>query len=241
MRPQAAVLACAGKSSGSVESVGGKNPVRVVVADDHAILREGLRALFKGIPGLAWVGEAADGREAVRIAEEAAPDLVIMDITMPGLNGVDATRQILAKLPRTRVLALSMHTERRFVLEMLRAGASGYVSKENAFEELSRAIEVVSRGDTYLSPKVSGPVVDELLNGIHPGAGPDLGFARLTSRERQVLQLLSEGLTTKEIAAELHISPKTVETHRLRLMKKLDVHNLAELVRVAVREGLTPL
>jgi len=241
MRPQAAVLSCAEKTGGPVGSGRGRKVVRVVVADDHAIFREGLRALFEGIPGLEWAGEAADGREAVRVAGEAAPDLVIMDVTMPGLNGVDATRQIRARRPKTRVLALSVHTERRFVLDMLRAGASGYVSKENAFEELSRAIEVVARGETYLSPGVSGPVVDELLNGIDRRAGPDRGFARLTSREREILQRLAEGLTTKEIAAELHISPKTVETHRQRMMKKLDAHGLAQLVRIAVREGLTPL
>jgi DNA-binding NarL/FixJ family response regulator len=241
MQPQAAVLSCAEKTGGPGGSGRGQKVVRVVVADDHAIFREGLRALFEGIPELEWAGEAADGREAVRLAGKAAPDLVIMDVTMPGLNGVDATRQILARQPRTRVLALSVHTERRFVLDMLRAGASGYVSKENAFEELSRAIKVVIRGETYLSPEVSGPVVDELLNGITRGAGPDRGFSRLTSREREVLQRLAEGHTTKEIAAELHISPKTVETHRQRLMKKLDAHGLAELVRIAVREGLTPL
>ena len=212
---------------------------RILLADDQRIMREGLRALLDGIPGMTVVAEADNGRSAVQLTQELRPDVVIMDVSMPDLNGIEATRQIVTARPETRVVALSIHSDRRFVLQMFRAGAAGYLLKDCAFEELTRAIRVVSDGQGYLSPGIAGVVVGELVTSIYrdnTSQGP-----ALTSREREVLQLTAEGKTTKEIANLLTVSVKTVETHRRQIMEKLRMNSVAELTKYAIREGLTSL
>lgn len=211
--------------------------MRILLADDHQILREGLKGLLARQPDMQVVGEAADGRTTVRMASELAPDVVVMDIGMPGLNGVEATRQIAAHHPGVRVIALSMHSDRRYVTEMLRAGAAGYLVKDSAFEELAQAVNAVAAGKVYLSPSVADAVVDHHVRG--GGGGEPSVFAVLTPREREVLQLLAEGQATKQVAASLDVSVKTVETHRRQIMEKLDLHSVAELTKYAIREGLT--
>jgi two-component system, NarL family, response regulator NreC len=212
---------------------------RVLIADDHKIFREGLRALLEKQRGIEVVAEAKDGLEAVRFAQKLIPDVVIMDVAMPEKNGIEATRETLEVLPRTKVIALSMHSDRRFVLQMLKAGAVGYLLKDSAFEELAAAIQAVSSGQTYLSPKITDVVIKEYL---HSQARSEVSvFTILTHREREVLQLLAEGKSTKEIAATLHVSVKTIETHRQQVMDKLDIHSVAELTKYAIREGLTTL
>jgi two-component system response regulator NreC len=206
-------------------------PVRVLLADDHQIVRQGLRALLER-EGFTVVGEAADGREAVRLAQDLHPDVVVLDLAMPSLNGVDAAREILQASPRTKAILLTMHTEDQYVLPALRAGISGYVLKTKAAADLIQAISEVSRGMTYLSPGVSGVVVQAYL------AKTDLPPDPLSSREREVLQLIAEGRTTKEVAALLGVSVSTAESHRSRIMEKLDIHETASLVRYAIRKGL---
>ena len=208
----------------------------ILIADDHRLLREGLRALLER-GGFSVVGEADNGRSAVKLAKQLQPDIVITDIGMPDLNGVDATRQICAEAPRSKVLALSMHTESRLVLGILEAGASGYLLKDSAFEELSLAIEAISKGQNYLSPAIAGVVVKQSLGQLRSKAG--LPLSELSKREREILQLIAEGKSTKKIAATLHVSVKTVETHRKQIMDKLDIHSVAELTKYAVREGVT--
>ena len=188
--------------------------------------------------GMHVIGEADDGRTAVRLAKELRPDLVIMDVTMPDLNGIDATRQIRAENPRVKVIALSMHAERQFVMEMLGAGASGYLPKDCPVDELLSAVGAVMRGDTFLSPKVTGLLVKEVVGGV-PEAGAFCGT--LSPREREVLQLVAEGKSSKEIALMLHLSSKTVEGHRRQIMDKLKLYSVAELTRYAIREGVTSL
>ena len=212
---------------------------RVLIADDHKIFREGLRALLEKQRGIEVVAEAKDGLEAVRFAQKLTPDVVIMDVAMPEKNGIEATRETLELLPKVKVIALSMHSDRRFVLQMLKAGAVGYLLKDSAFEELAAAIQAVASGQTYLSPKITDVVIKEYL---HSQARSEASvFTILTHREREVLQLLAEGKSTKEIAATLHVSVKTIETHRQQVMDKLDIHSVAELTKYAIREGLTPL
>jgi len=213
--------------------------VKILLADDHKIVRDGLRALLEKQPGMTVVAEADNGRATVRLARELLPDLVIMDIGMPDLNGIDATRQILNELPAIKVIALSMHSDRRFVVQMFRAGASGYLLKDCAFEELARAVRAVLRNQTYLSPAVAGPVVEDYIQ--HLATADVLEFSALSPREREVLQLLAEGKTTREIAALLCVSIKTVETHRQQIMGKLNIRSVAELIKYAIREGLTSL
>ena len=212
---------------------------RILLADDHKIVRDGLRALLDSQPGMTVVAEADNGRATVRLARELLPDLVIMDIGMPDLNGIDATRQISNELPGVRVIALSMHSDRRFVVQMFRAGASGYLLKDCAFEELARAVRAVLKNQTYLSPAVAGPVMEDYIQYLASADEP--GFSALSPREREVLQLLAEGKSTREVAALLCVSIKTVETHRQQIMSKLDVHSVAELIKYAIREGLTSL
>lgn len=183
------------------------------------------------------VGEAADGHEVVAAARTLQPEVIIMDIAMPGLNGIEATRQIVGENPAIRVVALSMYADRRFVTQILRAGALGYVLKEAAFEELARAIQTVVSGKPYLSPAVAGFVVEEFVQQVSPA--PAKSLALLTSREQEILKLLAEGMRAREIAQELSIGQKTVEAHRQNLMNKLDMHSIAELTRFAIREGLT--
>jgi len=213
--------------------------VRVLLVDDHTVVREGLKALVDGELGLEVVGQAADGRAGVRLARELTPNVVVMDVVLPELNGIEATRQIRAELPETRVIALSMHSDRRYVVEMLRAGASGYLLKDCAFEELARALRTVAGGNHYLGRGVTDVVVAAAVGrGEGAGASP---FDELTAREREVLQLVAEGDATRVIAAKLSVSIKTVESHRHRIMRKLGLHSVAELTRYAVREGLVSL
>ncbi|MBK9376075.1 MAG: response regulator transcription factor [Holophagales bacterium] len=209
----------------------------ILLVDDHRIVREGLRTLLGQQPDLEVVGEAADGRDAVTQARLLRPDVIVMDIAMPELNGVEATRLILAELPQVRIVALSMYADRRFVAEILRAGALGYVLKDGAFEELALAIRTITEGKTYLSPSIAGLVVEELMQRTSAPGSPSLGG--LTPRERQVLKLLADGMRPREIALELSISVKTVEVHKQNLMNKLEIHTAAELTRFAIREGLS--
>ena len=213
--------------------------IRILLADDHRIVRDGLRALIEQQPDMIVVAEAEDGRTAVQLVREQAPDVAILDIGMPELNGIDATAQIRAAVPHTRVIALSMHSDRRFIAGVLRAGASGYLLKDCAFEELTRAIHTVVGNQTYLSPAIAGTVVEGYVHRAalpEEDAGPEL-----TAREREILQLIAEGHSTREIAARIYISDKTVETHRRNIMAKLDLHSIADLTRYAIRTGLTPL
>lgn len=211
--------------------------VRVILADDHRIVREGLHSLLEKEPDMEVVGQADNGQVAVELARELKPEVIVMDITMPRLNGIEATRQILAGDPSVRVLALSMHRDKRFVARVLAAGATGYLLKDCALEELIRAIRVVIADQTYLSPGMAGIVVQGYMSYL-PEAEHSILFV-LTAREREVLQLLAEGKTAKEIASALTVSIKTVETHRHRTMNKLNIHTVAELTKYAVREGLT--
>jgi RNA polymerase sigma factor (sigma-70 family) len=213
-------------------------PIRTIVADDHQITREGLMALIEREPDMEVIGDAESGRDAVSLARKLRPDVIVMDISMPGLNGIDATRQIARDAPESRVLALSMHSERRYAAAMFAAGASGYLLKKCAFDELARAIRRVAEGGTYLSDQIASVVVQDYVRRL--SEADDSAFSVLTEREREVLQLVSEGRTTKEIAKLLHVSPKTVETHRQNVMEKLDLHTVAELTKYAVREGITP-
>ena len=211
--------------------------ISVLLADDHRLLREGLRSLLESESEISVVGEADTGRVAVSMARELRPDVVIMDVAMPDLNGIEATRQLVSDAPGTRVVALSMHSNKRMVVEMLRAGASAYVLKLSAFDEVARAVRAAATGERYLSPSLANVVVDELVS---PDA-PSSAFSALTPREREVLQLLAEGKNTKEMAALLHISARTVDVHRKRVMDKLGMNSVAELTRYAMREGLVPL
>ena len=213
--------------------------IRILLADDHKITRQGLRSLLEKQQDMEVVAEAENGRAAVRLAAEMAPDVVIMDVTMPDLNGVEAAKQILSKSPDIKIVALSMHSDASFVTEMLKSGASGYLLKDCAFEELARAIRAVIDDKTYLSPSISGVVVEDYVHRLSKAdfSNPDV----LSDREREVLQLMAEGNSTKQIAVKLHISIKTVETHRRQIMKKLDIHTVAELTKYAIRKGLTSL
>ncbi len=209
----------------------------ILLADDHRVVREGLRTLLSQEPDLSVVGEASDGRQVVELARSLKPDVVIMDIAMPELNGIEAARLIVAENPRIRIVALSMYADRRFVTQILRAGALGYVLKEAAFEELAHAIRTVAGGKPYLSPSVAGFVVEEFVQQSSPVPAKSLDL--LTNREREVLKLLAEGKRARDIASELKIGVKTAEAHRQNLMNKLEMHTIAELTRFAIREGLT--
>ncbi len=212
--------------------------IRILLADDHKIVRQGLRTLLEKEPDMEVVAEAEEGRMAVRLARKLAPQVVIMDVGMPDLNGIEATRQVLADTPGLKVIALSMHSDRRFVVNMLKAGASGYLLKDSAFEELAAAIRVVMLNKTYLSPGVSDIVIKDYVQGPREDSSV---FSVLTPREREVLQLMAEGKSTKQIADRLHVSVKTIETHRQQIMTKLGIHSVAELTKYAVREGLSSL
>jgi DNA-binding NarL/FixJ family response regulator len=213
--------------------------VRIVIADDHKLMREGLSSLLSQQADIEVVGQATTGREAVQLAERETPDVVVMDVSMPDLNGIDATRQILSRSPRSRVIALSMHSDRQFVAEMFRAGARGYLLKDSAFEELASAITQVTKDETYIAPRISGFKLEDYSSA--DTRGEPLLAPRLSEREREVLQMMAEGKGTKEIAADLHLSAKTVETHRQHLMDKLEMYSVAELTKFAIREGLTTL
>jgi two-component system response regulator NreC len=213
--------------------------IRILLADDHKILRNGLRSLIENEPWMEVVGEAADGREALRLARKLAPDVIVMDVSMPGLNGVEAARQIASEVPKVKIIALSMYSDRRFVIGMLKTGASGYLLKDCAFEELNRAIRTVMANQTYLSPGITGIVVEDYVRQATENNRS--ASSLLTPREREVLQLLAEGRSVKQIASTLYISVKTVNTHRAQIMEKLNIHSIAELIKYAIREGLTSL
>ncbi len=213
--------------------------IGIVLADDHKIFREGIRRLFDQQKDMKLLAEAPDGRTAFQLYQELSPDVVIMDVSMPGLNGIDATRRIIAADPEAKIVALSMHSDRRFALEMLKAGAKGYLLKDCAFEELVRAIHAVLAGHIYLCPEMTEGVLVDCLHTLDEAKA--LEPSPLTPREREVLQLFAEGKNTKEIAQLLNVSTKTVETHRSQVMKKLNIHNLAELTKYAIREGMTDI
>lgn len=208
---------------------------RLVLVDDHMLFREGLKSLLKEDPRVDIVGEAGNGREAVRLCRELLPDIVITDVAMPELNGIEAARLILAQSPRTRIIVVSMHSSRRFIVGMLKAGAVGYLLKDCAFQELSNAITTILDHKVYLSPAIAGILVDQVTR---QGEIDKTELPELTSREIEVLQLLTEGKKASEIARRLHLSVKTVQTHRRNIMEKLDLHNLADLTRYAIQKGL---
>lgn len=208
--------------------------MRVMLAEDHALVRAGIRALLDGLPNVSVVAEAGDGREAMRLAHEHSPDIVLMDVSMPLMNGLDAAERINKELPDTKIIIVSMHANEEYVWHALRIGAAGYLLKGANASELETALETVARGDTYLSPSVAKSVA-EYMSEV--GAEPT-SLGRLTPRQREVLQLIAEGHTNREIAALLGISIKTVETHRTQLMETLDIHEVAGLVRFALRVGL---
>ena len=210
--------------------------IRILLADDHKIVRDGLRTLIGKEAGMEVIGEAENGRKALKMAEKIRPNVVIIDVTMPDMNGIEATRKMVTEIPGVKVIALSMHSDRRFVLGMLEAGASGYLMKDCAFDELAKAVRSVSTGQTYLSPSIA----DVLVKGYLDRVNEKLSVARspLTEREREILQLLAEGRSSKEIAAHIGVSVKTVETHRRNMMQKLNMRSVAELTKYAIREGL---
>jgi DNA-binding NarL/FixJ family response regulator len=216
-------------------------PIRVLIADDHTLVRSGLTALLERTSDIRMIAEAADGREALALIAERQPDVVLMDVSMDGLNGLDATQRAVQEHRDVRVVVLSMHRNEEFVVQALRAGASGYVVKDSAVSELETAIRTVVRGEKFLSPEAAERVADyeERFGRISSRDPADVhGEDQLTSREREVLQLIAEGRTMQEIANILGISPKTVETHRYKLMDRLNIHHVTGLVRYAIRIGL---
>ncbi|CAN5293332.1 response regulator transcription factor [soil metagenome] len=216
--------------------------IRLLIADDHTIVRQGLRKLLEEEPGFEVIGEAVDGRDAVTKATDLMPDIVLMDLSMPLLHGLEATRQITKRNPKTRVLILSMHKNEAYVLQALQAGASGYILKDSAAEEVATALRSVSRGNSYLSPAISRVVIDDYLRMKDPNAhGAKSLYDTLTVREREIFQLLAEGFKNQEIGDKLHVSVKTVETHRAHIMEKLNLNNIAELVKYSIEIGIVQL
>ena len=211
--------------------------IRIILADDHTIVRHGLNRLLQQEEDMEVIAQAADGHSTVELTRELSPDMVIMDIGMPDLNGIDATQQIAREFPQVKVIGLSMHSGKKFVVEMLNAGASGYLLKDCALEELTTAIKTVAAGQIYLSPSITDVVIDNYIRRSE--TKENSAFSLLSQREREVLQLMAEGKTTKQIGLQLHISPKTVEGHRLRLMSKLNMDSVAKLTKYAIQEGLT--
>lgn len=212
---------------------------RVLLVDDHELMRQGLRSILESEQDVEVVGEAVSGRDAVALARSLQPDVVVMDVAMKELNGIEATRQIRAECPRVQVVALSSYSDRRYVAAILEAGACGYVLKADAYDDLRRAIHAAARGKSYLSPDVAAAVIDASLKSSRPAAASALEL--IGPREREVLQLIAEGLSSPEIARRLHLATSTVDTHRRNIMSKLGLHSVAELTKFAIREGLTPL
>lgn len=210
---------------------------RILLVDDHELMREGLRSILEREDGVQIVGEASSGREAVVLSRTLEPDVVVMDVGMKDLNGIDATRQIRTELPKVQVIALSSHSDRRYVSAMLEAGACGYLLKANASSDLRKALKASRQGKSYLCAEVTKGVVDASLHGPRSGVEPSL----LSEREREVLQLLAEGLSSPQIGKRLYIATVTVETHRRSIMRKLDLHSVADLTKWAISEGLTEL
>jgi two-component system response regulator NreC len=211
--------------------------MKILIADDHGVVRQGLKALIETEADMQVIGEASDGQQVVQLTRQLSPDVVLMDIAMPNLNGVEATRQILEENPDIRIIALSVHSDKHFVTGMLKTGASGYVLKSCLFEEVLRAIETVKDGNYYLSPKITDVVVDDYK--YYMATLNKASEVRLTPRERQVIQLLTEGKSTKQIALLLHVSSKTIDTNRRDVMNKLGIFSIAELTKFAIKEGLT--
>ena len=211
--------------------------LNIVVVDDHKIVRDGLCSLIDGLSGYTIVGRAENGRQAIEVARRGKPDIIIMDVSMPEMNGIDATSAIMEETPFCKIVVLSMHSDKRFITGALQAGASGFLLKECAFQELHQALDAVRSGQTYLSPKIAGTVVHDYRRRLLSEAKEE----NLTTKEREVLQLIAEGRSTKEIADKLFISVKAIEGRRGRLMEKLQINSVAGLVKYAIREGLTEL
>jgi len=214
-------------------------PIRILLADDHPVLRDGLRALLEREADMSIVAEAADGRETVRLAEEQSPDVVIMDLAMPIMNGIEATRRIVAKSPHTAVVILSMHQDESYVLGSLNAGAKGYLLKDSMRREVIEAVRAVSQGRSFLTRKVSAMLREDYIGQLRR-RGLEDSYELLTDREREILQLIAEGRANKEVASLLNISLTTVETHRTHILQKLDLHSVPELILYAVRKGIIP-
>lgn len=213
--------------------------ISVILADDHNIIREGLAAILQKHTDIKVVAQADNGRTTVQLTKELMPDVVVMDVTMPGLNGIEATRQIASECNNVAVIALSVHSSKQFVIEMLKAGASGYLLKDCVSDDLAYAIRSVAAGQNYLSPQIARIVIKNYINDLE--TLKTSVFSILTHREREVLQLMAEGKSTKQIASMLNLSIKTIETHRQHITNKLNINNVAELTKYAIREGLTPL
>lgn len=215
----------------------GNMSIKILLADDHHIIRQGIRALLEAQKDFEIVAEADDGRTAVKMVRHHNPDVIIMDVSMPELNGIDATRQILRETDKAKVIALSMYSDKRFIKGMLEAGASGYLLKNCVAAELISAIRSVMKGQKYLSPQILGEVVEGYLE--HLSGNKAESDSPLSSREREIVQLVAEGKDSRQIAECLHISPKTVESHKRRIMEKLEIHSVAMLTKFAIRQGLT--
>jgi two-component system response regulator NreC len=211
--------------------------LRILLADDHIVMRTGLRALLERQPNLEVVGESENGRETVGLAASLRPDVVVMDVGMPALNGIEATEMIVTQCPTVAVVILSMHADESYVMRALKAGARGYLLKDSAAADLIGAIQAISQGKSFFSPKVSRILAEDYVRVLKQKGAVDT-YDLLTSREREILQLLAEGKANKEVAAALNISPYTVETHRSHILQKLNLHNSAELVLYAVRKGI---
>jgi DNA-binding NarL/FixJ family response regulator len=214
------------------------DPIRVLLADDHKLVRAGIRLLLEKLPDVKVIAEASDGQEAIRLVEKHEPQVVLTDIAMPALNGLEVTRHLADKFPKVRVIVLSMYSDEEHVYLALRAGAAGYLLKGAAREELELAIRAVAQGETYLSPPVAKITISEYSGRVNAKPCP---LRKLSPRQKQVLQLIAEGKTTKQVALELNISVKTVETHRMQLMDRLEIHDIAGLVRFAIKVGLVGL
>jgi DNA-binding NarL/FixJ family response regulator len=212
-------------------------PTRIILADDHTVVRKGLRLLLESEPEFTVIADAADGRAAVALAEQHAPDVVVMDVAMPTLNGIEAARQIRAKLPRTAVVFLSMHSDESYVLKALKAGARGYLLKDSAEHDLIQAVKAVRQGKSFFSPAISKMMVEDYMREMRDREIEDT-YELLTTREREVLQLLAEGKSNKEVAGILNLSLYTVETHRGNILQKLNLHSGAELILYAIRKGV---
>lgn len=213
------------------------NSIRILIADDHGIVRKGLRLQLEQHPQFKVVGEASDGRDAVRLADELKPDVVVMDIAMPNLNGIQATAQITKHRPQTRVIMLSMHSDESYLTRSLAAGAKGYLLKDSAEVDLQRAVEAVSQGKSFFSPAIANTLLEDYMRQLQQ-KGLEDSYELLTDREKEVLQMLAEGKSNKDVAQELSLSPYTVETHRTRIMQKLNLHNATDIVLYAVRKKI---
>ncbi|MFO7890450.1 MAG: response regulator transcription factor [bacterium] len=213
--------------------------IKVLLAEDHHIMRQGLRSLLEDQSNITVVGEAKDGRETIQLAGKFKPDVIVMDISMPNLNGMEATYQILEELPDVKIIGLSVHSDEQFISGMFRAGACGYLLKDCVIDELMNAIDTVVRDQIYISPSISKQVIKDYRQYLKKDK--DSVFELLTEREREVLQLIAEGKSTKEIAGTLYVSEKTVATHRQNMMNKLDIYSVPELVKYAIKEGLISL